>query len=97
MENRKIEQYVRVIGFTQGEGIILLINKGNNTPTSRCVSYSFDQNEVYEIDQVAKATTFNAFTEANEKQNENFITLLNRNLNNSQIDQINNYLKDEQE
>lgn len=95
MENHKIESYVKVLGITQGGGICLLINKENNDSTSRCVLYHQDGYKVFEVDQVEKATTFNAFTEVSEQQENNLKALMNRNLTNAKIDQINNYLKNE--
>lgn len=91
----EVNSNIVVVGATEGQGILLLIKKSDlSDSNAKCVSVK-DFYETKTFDNIQNPLTFNAFNQLTEDQSSNLIALLNRKLQDSQIESINNFLINE--
>lgn len=88
----EINKNIIVVGTTDGDGIVLLINKSDiSNSSAKCISVC--GSEISKFDSIQTPITFNAFNQIDEKKGENIISLLNSKLTKQDIESINSFLK----
>lgn len=91
----EISSNIIIVGATEGQGILLLIKKEDlSNSNAKCVSVK-NFYETKTFDNIQNPLTFNAFNQLTEDQSSNLIALLNRKLEDGQIETINNFLINE--
>lgn len=90
----EINNNIIAVGSTEGEGIVLLINKKDiENSEARCVSVENDAPTKF--DHIGTPMTFNAFYPLSDERGRNHIALLNQKLSNDFIELINTHLNNE--
>jgi hypothetical protein len=82
------------IATTEGNGIVMLINKSEiNNSSAKCVTYETETKVASLIDNIGKATTFNAFTQIEDDALAlSLVDRVNRTQSGEKINEINQYL-----
>jgi hypothetical protein len=84
------------IATTEDNGTVLLVNKSEvSNSNAKCVAYETETKVASQIESVAHATTFNAFTQIEDETLAlSLIDRVNRTQSDEKIKEINDYLSE---